>query len=54
MEADPNNRNTLASLTEDLVLEILRRLPVHFLFSCKCVLWCTPPYFEFLPVNLII
>ena len=37
MEAAPNNRNTLASLTEDLVLEILHRLPARSLFSCKCV-----------------
>ena len=37
MEAASNNRTAQASLTEDLVLEILRRLPVHSLFSCKCV-----------------
>ena len=37
MEAAPNNRNALASLTEDLVLEILHRLPARSLFSCKCV-----------------
>ena len=37
MEAAPNNRNTLASLTEDVVLEILRCLPAHSLLCCKCV-----------------
>ncbi|XP_066373555.1 F-box protein At5g07610-like [Miscanthus floridulus] len=37
MEAAPNNRNTLASLTEDVVLEILHRLPTRSLFCYKCV-----------------
>ena len=37
MEVAPNNRNAQASLTEDLILEILRRLPARSLFSCKCV-----------------
>ena len=37
MEAAPNNRNALASLIEDLVLEILHHLPARSLFSFKCV-----------------
>ncbi|XP_066385264.1 putative F-box protein At3g10430 [Miscanthus floridulus] len=37
MEAAPNNRNALASLTKDVVLEILRRLPARSLLCCKCV-----------------
>jgi hypothetical protein len=37
MEAAPNNRNTLASLTEDVVLEILHRLPARSLFCYKYV-----------------
>ena len=37
MEAAPNNRNALASLTEDLVLEILRCLPARSLLCYKCV-----------------
>jgi hypothetical protein len=37
MEAAPNNKNALASLTEDVVLEILCRLPARSLFSYKCV-----------------
>jgi hypothetical protein len=37
MEAAPINRNTLANLIEDVVLEILRHLSAHSLFSCKCV-----------------
>ena len=37
MEAAPNNRNALASLIQDLVLEILRRLSARSLFSCKCI-----------------
>ena len=37
MEAAPNNRNALASLTEDVVLEILCRLLGCSLFCCKCV-----------------
>ena len=36
MEEAPNNRNALASLIEDVVLEILRRLPAWSL-CCKCV-----------------
>ena len=34
---DPNKRNALASLMDDAVVEILRRLPAHSLFYCKCV-----------------
>ena len=37
MEETPNKRNTLASLMEDLIFEILHHLPVRFLFYCKCV-----------------
>ena len=37
MEAAPNNRNAQASLTEDLILEILHLLSAHSVFSCKCV-----------------
>jgi hypothetical protein len=37
MEVAPNNRNALASLTEDLVLDILHHLPTRSLFSYKCV-----------------
>ena len=37
MEAAPNNRNTLASLIKDLIMEILRHLLARSLFSCKCV-----------------
>ena len=36
MEEAPN-RNALASLTKDVILEILRRLPACSLFCCKCV-----------------
>ena len=36
MEEAPNNRNALASLVEDVVLEILRRLPARSLFYYKC------------------
>ena len=36
MEAAPNNRNALASLIEDVVLEILHRFPTRSL-CCKCV-----------------
>jgi hypothetical protein len=32
MEEAPSKRNTLASLIEDVVLEILRRLPARSLF----------------------
>jgi hypothetical protein len=37
MEEAPNKRNALASLTEDVVLEIHCRLPTWSLFYCKCV-----------------
>ena len=37
MEVAPNNRNALASLTEDVVLEILCCLPARSLLCCKCV-----------------
>ena len=37
MEVAPNNRNALASLTKDIVLEILRCLPARSLLCCKCV-----------------
>ena len=37
MEAAPNQRNTLASLTEDLLLDILYHLLAHSLCSYKCV-----------------
>jgi hypothetical protein len=37
MEAAPNNRNALAGLTEDVVLEILHRLPARSLVCYKCV-----------------
>jgi hypothetical protein len=37
MEEAPNKRNTLASLTKDIVFEILRRLPARSLFYYKCV-----------------
>ena len=37
MEEAPNKRNALASLTEDVILEILRRLPACSLFCYKCV-----------------
>ena len=37
MEVAPNNRNALANLTKDLVLEILHHLPARSLFSFKCV-----------------
>jgi hypothetical protein len=36
MEA-PNNMNALASLIEDVILEILHHLPTHSLFCCKYV-----------------
>jgi hypothetical protein len=40
MEAAPNNMNALASLTEDVVLEILRRLPARSLcYKCVCCFW---------------
>ena len=37
MDEAPNKRNALASLTKDVVFEILRRLPVRSLFCYKCV-----------------
>ena len=37
MEATPNNRNALANLTEDVVLEILCCLPARSLLCYKCV-----------------
>ena len=37
MEEARNKMNTLASLTEDVVFEILRRLPARSLFCYKCV-----------------
>ena len=37
MEEASNKRNALASLTDDVVLEILRQLPACSLFCCKCV-----------------
>jgi hypothetical protein len=37
MEETPNKRNTLASLMEDVVFEILCRLPIRSLFYRKCV-----------------
>ncbi|XP_066358075.1 F-box protein At5g07610-like [Miscanthus floridulus] len=37
METAANNRNALASLTEDVVLDILCRLPARSLLCCKCV-----------------
>ncbi|XP_066316387.1 putative F-box protein At3g16210 [Miscanthus floridulus] len=37
MEEAPNKRNALASLTEDVIFEILCRLFARSLFYCKCV-----------------
>jgi len=37
MEEVLGKRNALASLTEDVVLEILRRYPTRSLFCCKCI-----------------
>jgi hypothetical protein len=37
MEDAPNKRNALASLTEDVIFEILHRLPTRSLFCCKYV-----------------
>ena len=37
MEEAPNKRNTLASLTDDAIVEILHCLPARSLFCCKCV-----------------
>jgi len=37
MEEAPNKRNALASLTKDVVFEILHRLPARSLFCYKCM-----------------
>ncbi|XP_066324256.1 F-box protein At5g49610-like [Miscanthus floridulus] len=37
IEEPPNKRNALASLTDDAIVEILRRLPARSLFYYKCV-----------------
>jgi len=37
MEEAPNNRNALASLMDDVFVEILHHLPARSLFYCKCV-----------------
>jgi len=37
MKEAPNNRNALAGPTEDVILEILHRIPSHSLFYYKCV-----------------
>jgi hypothetical protein len=37
MEEAPNKRNALASLTKDVISEILRHLLARSLFYCKCV-----------------
>ena len=37
MEEAPNKRNALASLMDDVFVEILRRLPACSLFCYKCV-----------------
>ena len=37
MEEAPNKRNALASLMEDVIFEILRRLPARSLFCYKYV-----------------
>jgi hypothetical protein len=37
IEEAPNKRNALASLMEDVIFEILSRLPTHSLFCYKCV-----------------
>ncbi|XP_066373607.1 putative F-box protein At3g16210 [Miscanthus floridulus] len=37
MEEAPNKRNALASLMEDVIFEILCRLPARSLFCYKCV-----------------
>ena len=36
MEEAPNKMNTLASLMDNVFVEILRRLPARSLFCCKC------------------
>jgi hypothetical protein len=37
MEEASNKRNALASLMDDVFVEILYRLPARSLFCCKCV-----------------
>ena len=37
MEEAPSNRNALASLMDDVFVEILRPLPARSLFCYKCV-----------------
>ena len=37
MEEAPNKRNALASLMDDVFVEILHCLPIRSLFYCKCV-----------------
>jgi hypothetical protein len=37
MEEAPNKRNTLASLMDDVFVEILCRIPARSLFYYKCV-----------------
>jgi hypothetical protein len=37
MEEAPNKRNALASLMDDVFVEILCYLPARSLFCCKCV-----------------
>ena len=37
MEEASNKRNELASLTEDVIFEILRHLPARSLFCYKCI-----------------
>ena len=37
MEEAPNKRNALASLMDDVFVEILHRLPTRSLFCCNCV-----------------
>ena len=36
MEEAPNKRNALASLMDDVFVEILHYLLGHYLFCCKC------------------
>ena len=44
MKEAPNKRNALASLTEDVVLEILCHLPAHSLFYCMCLSLLEKPH----------
>ena len=37
IEEAPNKRNALASLMDDVFVEILRRIPARSLFCYKCV-----------------